>query len=121
MRTVPGVGPITAVTLPAELPELGRLSRRRISALVGVAPFNRDSGAFKGKRTIRGGRTSVRNVLDMAALTARRRNPIISTFADRLAAHGKQAQVILAACMRKLLVILNTTVKSNTHWNPQTA
>jgi transposase len=120
LQTVPGVGPVTAVTLLADLPELGRLSRRQIASLVGLAPFNRDSGAFKGKRTIWGGRVSVRNMLYMAALTARRKNPVFRAFADRLAAQGKKAKVILTACMRKLLVILNTMVKNNTHWNPQT-
>ncbi len=121
LQSVPGVGPVTAVTLPADLPELGRLNRRQIAALVGLAPFNRDSGRFKGQRTIRGGRKSVRSTLDMAALSAKKFNPAIRSFAGRLAAAGKRPKVILAACMRKLLVILNTMVKDNTHWNPQTA
>ncbi|MDQ3333280.1 MAG: IS110 family transposase [Planctomycetota bacterium] len=121
LQSVPGVGPVTAVTLLADLPELGRLNRRQIAALVGLAPFNRDSGAFKGQRTIWGGRKSVRSTLYMAALSAKKFNPAIRSFAERLAAAGKRPKVILAACMRKLLVILNTLVKNNTHWNPQTA
>lgn len=119
LRSVPGVGPVTALTLLADLPELGRLSRRQVAALVGLAPFNRDSGRFKGRRAIWGGRAVVRGTLYMAALTARRSNPVIRAFADRLTAEGKQAKVVLAACMRKLLVILNTMVKNNSHWNPQ--
>lgn len=119
LQSVPGVGTVTTLTLLANLPELGRLSRRAIAALVGVAPFNRDSGALKGKRTVWGGRAAVRSVLYMAALAARRSNPVIRAFADRLAAEGKQAKLILVACMRKLLVILNTMVKTNSHWNPQ--
>ncbi len=121
LQSVPGVGPVTAVTLLADLPELGRLNRRQIAALVGLAPFNRDSGRFKGQRTIWGGRASVRSTLYMAALSAKKFNPAIRSFAERLAAVGKRPKVILTACMRKLLVILNTLVKNNTHWNPQTA
>ena len=117
LQSAPGVGEITATTLIAEVPELGQLNRQKISALVGVAPFNRDSGQFCGRRTIFGGRCAVRSVLYMAALAARRCNPVIRAFADRLEAQGKLPKVILVACMRKLLVILNTMVKTNAHWN----
>jgi transposase len=120
LQSTPGVGDVTASTLIAELPELGQLNRQKISALVGVAPFNRDSGQFRGRRTIFGGRRAVRSVLYMAALTARRHNPVIRTFADRLEAQGKRPKVIIVACMRKLLVILNSMVKTNTPWNPKT-
>ena len=121
LSSAPGVGQVTALTLLADLPELGRLNRQEIAALTGVAPFNRDSGQFRGKRSIFGGRASVRNVLYMAALTARRFNPVIKAFADRLEAAGKPFQVMLTACMRKLLVILNTMLKTSTPWNPQFA
>ncbi len=120
LQSAPGVGEITATTLIAEVPELGQLNRQKIAALVGVAPFNRDSGQFRGRRTIFGGRRAVRSVLYMAALAARRCNPVIRAFADRLEAQGKLPKVILVACMRKLLVILNSMVKTNTHWNHET-
>jgi transposase len=119
LQSTPGVGQTTAAVLLSELPELGTLNRQEIAALVGVAPFNRDSGHFQGKRSIWGGRASVRSALYMAALTARRCNPTIRHFAERLASQGKKQKVILTACMRKLLVILNTMVKTNTHWKPQ--
>ena len=119
VQSAPGIGPGTSATLIAEVPELGKLSRRKISALVGLAPFNRDSGEFRGRRAIRGGRSSVRCSLYMATLSARRSNPVIRAFADRLKALGKQPKVIITACMRKLLVILNTMVKNKTHWNPE--
>ena len=119
IQSVPGMGPVVGVSFVAQLPELGQLNRQQIAALVGVAPFNRDSGQFRGQRTIWGGRPSIRSLLYMAALTARRCNPVIRAFADRLAARGKTTKVILIACMRKLLVILNTMVKNNTQWNPQ--
>lgn len=121
IQSVPGVGPVTGITLVAELPELGHLNRSKIAALVGVAPFNRDSGRFHGKRSIWGGRASVRSALYMAALTARRSNPVIRAFADRLAHAGKPFKVVITACMRKLLVILNTLLKTNAHWKPKTA
>ena len=121
LGSVLGVGTVTVASLLAELPELGMLNRQEIAALVGLAPFNRDSGRFRGKRTIWGGRASVRSVLYMAALTARRCNPTIRQFADRLEAEGKPFKVVITACMRKLLVILNTMVKNNTHWNPDYA
>jgi transposase len=119
VQSTPGIGPNTSATLIADVPELGQLNRRKISALVGLAPFNCDSGEFRGRRAIRGGRASVRCSLYMAALSARRFNPVIKAFADRLAALGKKPKVIITACMRKLLVILNTMVKNKTHWNPE--
>jgi transposase len=116
MESVPGVGAVTAAALLAELPELGRLNRQEIAALVGVAPFNRDSGKFQGRRSIWGGRAAVRKALYMAAFTARRCNPVIQAFAQRLQDAGKPFKVVLTACMRKLLVILNTIVKNNSAW-----
>ncbi len=114
---MPGVGPITAATLIGELPELGNLDRRRLSALVGLAPMNRDSGRQQGKRAIKGGRGEIRQVLYMAVLTARRRNPVIRALAERLEAAGKPYKVIMTACMRKLLVILNAMVATATAWS----
>jgi transposase len=119
LSSTPGVGDVTALTLLAELPELGRLNRQEISALVGVAPFNRDSGQSKGQRSIYGGRASVRNILYMAALVAKTHNSVIRDFANRLKAAGKPFKVIMTACMRKLLVILNTMLKNNSAWNPK--
>ncbi len=116
LGSVPGVGPVTAASLLAELPELGQVNRQEIAALVGVAPFNRDSGRFRGKRSIWGGRASVRSVLYMAALTARTHNPILRAFAKRLEAAGKPFKVVITACMRKLLNILNTILKDGTSW-----
>jgi transposase len=116
LSTVPGVAKVTSATLVAEVPELGRLNRQAIAALVGLAPFNDDSGRHRGTRRIAGGRAAVRQVLYMAALSARRCNPVIHAFAERLAAQGKKPKVIITACMRKLLVILNTIVKNNTPW-----
>lgn len=119
LKSVPGVGPVTVASLLVDLPELGRLNRQQIAALVGVAPFNRDSGKFHGRRRIWGGRAAVRSVLYMAALTARRFNPCIREFAQRLEAAGKPFKVVLTACMRKLLVILNSMIKNNCPWNPK--
>jgi len=116
LESVPGVGGVTSRTLLAELPELGRLNRQQIVALTGLAPFNRDSGAFRGKRMIWGGRSTVRSALYMAALTARRCNPTIKAFAERLKAAGKPAKVVLIACARKLLVILNTMLRDQSAW-----
>lgn len=118
LQSVPGVGKAVSVTLLAELPELGRLNRRQIAALAGVAPFNRDSGTLKGTRHIRGGRKKVRSALYMAALVAMRYNPVISAFYAKLRAAGKKGKVALTACMRKLLVILNTMLKTRTTWQP---
>ena len=116
LRSVPGVGPQLTLTLLAELPELGRLDRRRIAALAGVAPFNRDSGARRGQRAVWGGRAGVRAVLYMSALVASRHNPVIRACYQRLLARGKPKKVALTACMRKLLVILNAIVRTNTPW-----
>jgi transposase len=116
LRTVPGVGPVTTVTLLAGLPELGQLDRRQIAALVGVAPFNRESGSWKGKRAIAGGRGHVRSTLYMSTVVAVRRNPTLKTFYERLRAAGKSPKVALTACMRKLLVILNAMLKHGAHW-----
>jgi transposase len=117
LQSVPGVGPATSASLVAELPELGRLNRHKIASLVGLAPFDRDSGRFHGQRSIWGGRGSVRAMLYMAALTASRCNPVIRAFAQRLKESGKRGKVVLTACMRKLLVILNTMVRNQTAWN----
>jgi len=119
LTSVPGIGPITARTLIAELPELGRLDRRRLAALVGVAPVNRDSGALRGHRAIAGGRTDVRNVLFMAALTATRHNPLIRALDTRLRARGRTAKAALVAAIRKLLTILNAILRDQRPWqNP---
>lgn len=119
LESVPGIGPTTAATLLAELPELGTLNRQQIGALAGLAPFNHDSGTFQGKRRVRGGRRTVRCALYMATLTALRCNPVIRDFAQRLKARGKPFKVLITACMRKLLVILNTLLSHQTHWNPK--
>lgn len=121
LRSVPGVGRVTAVTLLAELPELGRLSRREIASLVGVAPLNRDSGTMRGKRMVWGGRAPVRAVLYMATLVGLRHNPILRTFYERLRAAGKPFKVAAIACMRKLLTILNAMVRQERHWDPRIA
>lgn len=118
IESVPGVGPTTSAALLAELPELGRLNRHQIAALAGVAPFNHDSGQFRGQRRIRGGRTALRTTLYMAAFVAKRFNPRIHSFAERLHRAGKPFKVIVTACMRKLLTILNTLVRNGTAWNP---
>lgn len=116
LRSVPGVGPVLARTLLAELPELGALPHKRLSALVGVAPFNRDSGTFRGKREVWGGRAPVRAALYMGALVATRHNPILKEFYERLLAAGKPKKVALVACMRKLLSILNALMRDRTSW-----
>jgi transposase len=118
LRSVPGVGPVLTLTLLAELPELGTLDSKRIAALVGVAPFNRDSGFFRGKRTAWGGRGYVRPALYMATVVAIRFNPVIFDFYQRLCASGKAKKLAITACMRKLIVILNSMVKHQTVWNP---
>jgi transposase len=117
LRSVPGVGPVVSTTLLAELPELGTLNRKQIAALVGVAPLNRDSGTFRGRRTVWGGRARVRAVLYLAALVAVRHNPVLRAFYDRLCAAGKPKKVALTACMHKLLVILNALLKHRTRWS----
>ncbi len=116
LRSVPGVGPVLAHTLIALLPELGHLTRRQIAGLVGVAPFDDDSGRRRGARHITGGRTAVRGALYMAALVAKRHNPTIAVFAGRLA--GKRPKVILTAGMRKLITILNAMLRNGDHWQP---
>ena len=116
LRSVPGIGNVTVTTLLAHLPELGTLNRRAIAALVGVAPFNHDSGKLRGTRTIWGGRAQVRAVLYMSTLVASRRNPVVQAFYARLLAAGKKPKVALTACMRKLLVILNTMLRDQTPW-----
>jgi len=117
LDSVKGVGKATISTLLAEVPELGKLSGREVSALVGVAPINRDSGTMRGKRSIFGGRPDVRRVLFMAALVASRHNPVIKAFYQRLLAAGKPKKVALVACMRKLLTILNAMVRSGKPWD----
>ena len=116
LRSVPGVGPVLCRTLLAGLPELGSLSPRELSALVGVAPLNRDSGIFRGRRSVWGGRARVREALYMRALIASRYNPHIKEFYERLVASGKPKKVALVACMRKLLVILNAVMRERTPW-----
>ncbi len=118
LRSVPGVGWQVSVTLLANLPELGTLSRNQIAALVGLAPFSRDSGTHRGRRTVWGGRAAVRATLYMGALVATRCNPIIREFYQRLLAAGKPKKLALTACMRKLLTILNSMVKNDEHWDP---
>ena len=115
-QSTPGVGPVFATMLLAGLPELGRLNRKEIAALVGVAPLNRDSGQFRGKRKIWGGRAHVRSALYMATLVATRHNPTIHSFYQRLLAAGKPKKLALTACMRKLLTILNAMSRSSTSW-----
>jgi transposase len=116
LRSLPGVGAVVSATLLAQMPELGKLNRKQISALAGVAPYNHDSGKFKGKRAIFGGRASVRSVLYMAAVTSRRCNPVIRSLALRLEKAGKPFKLVIVACMRKLLTILNAMSKSNQPW-----
>jgi transposase len=116
LQSAPGVGPVLARTLLASLPELGTLTRQQIAALVGVAPLNRDSGTFRGKRRVWGGRAHVRAALYMSALVATRFNPVIRVFYQRLCAAGKAKKVALTACMRKLLTILNAMLKHQTPW-----
>lgn len=121
LSSVPGVGATTAKQLLAEMPELGETNRAEAAALAGLAPYNHDSGKLKGRRCISGGRLDVRSALYMAAFTARRCNPLLAAFAKRLKAAGKPYLVIQVACMRKLLVILNSLLKTRQHWNPKLA
>jgi transposase len=118
LTSVPGVGKATLRTLIAELPELGHLNRRKIAALVGVAPINRDSGTLRGRRTIAGGRSTVRAALYMAALVASRANPIIAAYYAKLRAAGKTGKQALVACMRRLIVILNAILRDRKPWQP---
>lgn len=121
LRGIPGVGAVTTLTMLAKCPELGMLNRREIAALTGVAPLANDSGKHRGKRFIWGGRADVRAVLYMAAISAIRYNDTIKAFAERLKQAGKPPKVIIVACMRKLLIIMNSMLKNNTPWNPKIA
>jgi transposase len=118
LQSVPGVGPAVAATLVAELPELGSASRQSVAALAGVAPYDDDSGKWRGRRHCSGGRAPVRCALNMAALTARRFNPVIKDLSDRLTAAGKPFKLVMVACVRKLLTILNAVVRRGTPWVP---
>jgi len=118
LAAVPGIGKTSARTLIAELPELGSLDRRQIAALVGVAPMNRDSGTFRGRRMVQGGRASVRTALDMPTLTAIRPHPALQAFYQRLIGRGRPAKVAITACMRKLLTILNAILRDRQPWQP---
>ena len=120
MRSTPGVGRVFSMTALSLLPELGKVNDKEIAALVGVAPFNADSGTTRGRRIVWGGRLKVRQVLYMATLAAIRHNPVIRDFYRRLTDAGKPKKLAIVACMRKLLTILNAMMKSNTHWNPAT-
>lgn len=119
LRSFKGVGPITSSTLLIALPELGQLDRRAIASLVGLAPFNCDSGVMRGRRSIYGGRSRVRTMLYMAATTAIRSNPVIRAFYERLKARGKPHKVAIVACMRKMLTILNAMLRQSTPWTPE--
>ena len=119
LQSVPGIGKVTTSVLLASLPELGTLDRKKIAALVGVAPFNRDSGTMRGRRSIWGGRAQVRCILYMAALSATRYNPVIKRFYNRLIDVGKTPKVALTACMRKLLVIINSMLRHSSVWRYQ--
>jgi transposase len=121
LRSTPGVGPVLSVSLLAGVPELGKLNRQKLAALVGVAPLNRDSGTYRGTRKVWGGRAQVRAVLYMAAVSASRANPVIRDFYQRLLAAGKKPKVALTACMRRLLCILNTMIKNGTRWRLEEA
>jgi transposase len=116
LATVPGIGPIARSVFAAKVPELGQLNRRQIAALIGVAPFNRDSGQMRGRRTISGGRDDVRTVLYMATVAAIRCNPVIRAFHQRLRNAGKPPKLAITACMRKLLTILNAMIRTQTAW-----
>lgn len=121
LESVPGIARLTSLRLVTTLPELGTLNRRQISALAGVAPFNQDSGQWRGKRRIYGGRAAARSALYMAALVGSRHNPVLRAFYQRLRAAGKPAKVALTACMRKLLTILNSMLKAGRPWSPRLA
>ena len=119
LQGIPGIGPVNSLSMMAKLPELGTLSHKEISKLVGVAPLPDDSGKRRGKRFIQGGRADVRCVLYMAAVNAARFNPVIKAFAERLKSAGKPAKVVIVACMRKLLIIMNAMIKNNSPWTPK--
>lgn len=118
LSSVPGIGAASVAVLLAELPELGKLDRRRVAALVGVAPLNRDSGQMRGQRSIWGGRADVRRTLYMATLTAVRHNPVLKAHYEHLQAAGKRKKVALVACMRKLLTMINAIAKHGSKWDP---
>lgn len=120
LSSVPGIGPVTARTLIADLPELGRLSPKQIAALAGLAPYTQQSGKWRGRAFTGGGRTSVRSVLFLAAMAASRYNPVLKAFRERLRAAGKPAKVALIAVARKLLTILNAIIRENNTWQPKT-
>jgi transposase len=117
LQSVPGVGPVMSLTVLADLPEIGTMNRRQIAALVGVAPLNRDSGKYKGRRAIWGGRARIRSVLYMCVISGICHNPKIKAFYNRLISSGKKHKVAITACMRKLMIILNTMIKNDTCWN----
>ena len=121
LLSIPGVGEITSRSMLSRCPEIGQLSRRQIAKLVGIAPLNNDSGKYRGQRHIWGGRADVRSVLYMAAVSAKRCNPVIKVLAERLKRAGKAPKVVIVACMRKLLTIMNAMIRSNTPWNPKIA
>ncbi len=117
LKSIPGIGPVVSTTLITSLPELGKVSDKEVAALVGVAPFNRDSGAYRGRRKVWGGRARVRSALYMATLAATRHNPVIKVHYHKLLAGGKARKVALVACMRRLLVIANAMLRKGTHWD----
>lgn len=121
LQGIPGIGPVNSLSMMAKLPELGTLSHKAIAKLVGVAPLPDDSGKHRGKRSIWGGRADVRCVLYMAAVNATRFNPVIKVFAERLKSAGKPPKVVIVACMRKLLIIMNAMIKNNSPWSPKIA
>lgn len=119
LTSTPGIGAVTSAILLADLPELGVYNRQKIAALVGIAPFNKDSGHKKGKRRVKGGRVAIRNVLYMATLSAIRFNPVIKSFYEQLCLRGKEKKVAIVACMRKLLTILNAMIRENRPWSTE--
>jgi transposase len=121
LRSAPGVGPVTAAILLSDLPELGSMDRKKVAALVGVAPFNNDSGHHRGKRRVKGGRPSIRKVLYMATVSATRHNAVIHTFYQHLLSLGKEKKVAIVACMRKLLTFLNAMIRDSRKWQPANA
>ena len=121
LDSIPGVGNVTMATMPAKCPELGQLNRRQIAKLIGVAPLAHDSGQHRGRRFIWGGRADIRAVLYMATVSAIRCNPIIRAFANRLAELHKPPKVVIVACMRKLLTIMNVMIRDHSPWNPSAA
>jgi len=121
LQSVPGIGPVLSMTLVAALPELGKVSPKQIAALVGVAPFNHDSGTYRGRRIVWGGRSAVRSVLYMAALVAVRFNPVLKAFYSRLVDSGKKPKVAITACMRKLLIIVNAMLRDGVSWQANNA